>query len=70
MFVQLNPSIPVEVVGKGSGECIAWLDYGPEHDLLWLVFLDSDGTPWLVPNYDIRALRNYSLGRNLDKISR
>lgn len=63
MIIQLNPSIPVEVIDKGSGECLAWFDYGKEDHLLWLVALDSDGSVWLVPNPEIRLLQNYSIGR-------
>lgn len=64
-MLQLNPSIPVEVVGKGYGEAIGWLDYGKEDHLLWVVALDSNGEVWTVPNTDIRFINNYSIGRKL-----
>jgi hypothetical protein len=63
---QLNPSIPVSVEHKGTGECIGWIDYGPEHDLLWGVAFDSTGEVWWVPNPMVRFIKNYSLHRNLD----
>lgn len=62
-FLQLNPSIPVEVLGKGTGEAIFIIDYSPEFNLLWVVALDSNGEVWTVPNQDIRFIKNYSLGR-------
>lgn len=66
MFFRLNPTIPVEVLEKGSGEALAWLDYSSEHDLMWVVGLDRNGEVWCVPNYQVRLLKNYSVGRNLE----
>jgi hypothetical protein len=65
-FTQLNPSIPLNVLGKGHAEAIAVIDYGPEHDLLWVSILDSNGEIWCVPNKDVRGIANYSIGRHLD----
>lgn len=65
MILQLNPSLPVEVVGKGQGECVGWIDYSKEDDLLWIVAMDKTGEVWSVPNRDIRFIKNYSIGRNL-----
>jgi len=64
MILQLNPSIPVEVVGRGYGEAVILIDYSKEDDLLWVVALDSNGEIWSVPNKDIRFIKNYSIGRN------
>ncbi len=69
MILQLSPSIPVSVTGtdlfpNGSGECVGWIDYSKEDDLIWIVFMDSTGESWLVPNKYIRAIRNISIGRN------
>lgn len=66
MILQCNPSIPVEVIGKGTGETLFLIDYGAEWNLLWVVGLDSTGEIWTVPNSDIRLIKNYSLGRNLE----
>lgn len=33
-MLQLNPPIPCETP-KGSAFCIAFIDYGQEHDTLW-----------------------------------
>lgn len=67
MMLQLNPSIPVEVIGKGTGECVGWIDYSKEDDLMWIVALDSDGKVWTVKNSQIRFIKNISLGRTFDK---
>ncbi len=70
MILQLNPSIPIEVIGKGTGEAIFLLDYSKEDNLMWIIALDSDGSVWTVPNPDIRFIKNYSLGRNFDKLKK
>jgi len=62
MLLQLNPTIPV-VTPKGKGMAQAIIDYGPEHDLIWVVFQD-DGECWSWKNQDIRAERNITLGRD------
>lgn len=62
-LTQLNPSIPVNVKDKGSGEAIFILDYGKEDHVLWAVAMDNSGEVWWVPNPDIRLLKNYSIGR-------
>lgn len=62
-IVQLNPSIPVHVVGKGSGEAVGWMDYGKEDHLIWIVAMDESGEVWCVPNPEIRFMPNFSIGR-------
>lgn len=62
-MLQLNPSLPVFVVGRGKGEAIGWLDYGKEDNLIWVVAMNDSGEVWCVPNPDIRLLTNYSIGR-------
>jgi hypothetical protein len=39
------------------------IDYGPETDLLWVVFMDQDGACWSVPNPEVRMRFNWSMGR-------
>ena len=64
MMIQLNPSIPVLVVSKDvTGECVGWIDYSKEDDLLWIVALDTTGEVWIEPNNNIRLIKNYSIGR-------
>lgn len=63
MFTQLNPTIPVEVIGKGKGYAIAVIDYGQEHHLLWVVVLDDSGEIWTTPNPQVRVQSNWTMGR-------
>jgi len=65
----LSPSIPVVVTSKqfAKAQCVGWIDYSPEHDLLWICALDADGTVWIVPNKEIRLQTNWSLGRKETK---
>lgn len=62
MTIQLNPPIPVDVLGKGEGYAVGWIDYSQEHDLFWVVFLDNREC-WIVPNKEVCACRNWSLER-------
>ncbi|MGG5817648.1 hypothetical protein [Falsiroseomonas sp. HW251] len=62
MILQLDPPLPL-VTPKGKGLAHFLLDYGAESHLLWVVFLDSDGSCWTVPNSEIRIEANWSIGR-------
>lgn len=69
MIVQLNPSIPVTVTSKDNrpGECIAMIDYGPEHHIMWGVAFDDTGEVWWTPNPEIRLHPNWSLERRFKR---
>ena len=62
MILQLNPCIPV-VTPKGKGMAWALIDYGPEHNLMWVVAIDSSGEIWTYGNPEVRAQKNITLGR-------
>ena len=62
MLTQLNPPLPL-TTPKGDGLAHFVIDYGPEHHLLWVVFMDADGTCWTVPNPEIRIQKNWTMGR-------
>jgi len=62
MMLQLDPPIPVETP-KGKAMAVGWLDYGAEHHLLWICFIDKTGECWSYPNPEIRAQSNPSMGR-------
>ncbi len=62
MLTQLHPPLPMNTP-KGSGYAHFVIDYGPESSLLWVVFMDSDGACWSVPNEEIRMTQNWSIGR-------
>jgi hypothetical protein len=63
MITQLNPPIPV-VTPDGKGMAHIVIDYGVEHDLLWIVF-QSNGECWSWRNQDIRAQNNITIGRDI-----
>jgi hypothetical protein len=63
MFTQLNPALPLHVLEKGDGHAIGLIDYGQEHDLIWVTVLNSNGEVWCAPNPKIRFARNWSIGR-------
>lgn len=63
MFTQLDPPIPLHVLGRGDGHALAVIDYGAEHNLLWVTAIDSTGEIWCAPNPEVRMQANWSLGR-------
>jgi hypothetical protein len=63
MFTQLNPQIPVHVLGKGDGCAFAVIDYGQEHNLIWVTAIDATGEIWCAPNPKVRMQQNWTMGR-------
>ena len=64
MFTQLNPTIPVHVLGKGDGYAIGMIDYGQEHNLIWVTAIDETGELWCAPNHKVRLGKNWTMGRS------
>ena len=62
MITQLKPPLPLHTP-KGDGLAHFVIDYGPESDLLWVVFMDNDGACWSIPNPEVRMKLNWSMGR-------
>ncbi|MCW1432163.1 hypothetical protein [Novosphingobium sp. JCM 18896] len=62
-FSQLDPPIPVFVIGKGRGSAFAVIDYGPEHNLIWVTAMDETGEIWCAPNPTVRMQANWTMGR-------
>lgn len=62
MILQLDPPLPMETP-KGAGLAHFMIDYGPEHHLLWVVFMDADGTCWSISNLEVRMSENWTMGR-------
>jgi hypothetical protein len=62
MFTQLNPPIPLETP-KGAGLAYGVIDYGPDYDLLWVVFDDATGECWTWRNPQIVGVKNVTHGR-------
>lgn len=69
MFTQLDPPLPVAIIDKGPGMAFAVIDYGPEHDLLWVTALDQGGEIWCAPNPKVRMRANWTLGRDRDPVA-
>ncbi len=63
MFTQLNPPIPLHIIGKGDGHALAVIDYGQEHNLIWVTAIDETGEIWCSPNPEVRMQANWSMGR-------
>jgi len=65
MMIQLNPTVPLETP-KGRAHALFLIDYGQEHDLYWVTFLDNGGECWTFSNREVRAQANQTIGRRLD----
>ena len=61
-MLQLNPPLPV-VTPNGKAIAQMVIDYGPEHDLIWVCF-QQDSEIWCWRNQDVRAETNVTFGRN------
>ena len=63
MFTQLNPPIPLSVLGKGEGYAVGLIDYGQEHNLIWVTAINETGEIWCAPNPSVRMTKNWTMGR-------
>lgn len=61
MILQLDPPIWLQTA-QGRALAHALIDYGPDHHLLWVCFLQETGECWTVPNPEVRYDRNPTLG--------
>lgn len=61
---RIDPPIPV-VTPKGKALAHFLIDYGIENNIMWVCFQDETGECWTWPNYDIRAQKNITIGRNI-----
>ena len=69
MITRLDPPMPI-MTPKGRALAHFLIDYGPEHDLMWVCFQDDTGESWTWENAQIRARVNQTLGRtNISEIS-
>lgn len=60
-MIQLNPPIPL-ITPKGKALAHLVIDYGPEHDLIWVCF-QQNGEIWCCANQDVRADTNITFHR-------
>ena len=63
-FTQLEPTIPLHVLGRGDGYAFAVIDYGQEHNLVWVTAIDATGEIWCAPNPQVRMRANWTMGRS------
>ena len=63
MFTQLNPPLPVHVIDRGAGLAFAVIDYGVEHNLIWVTAINATGEIWCAPNPKVRLSENWTAGR-------
>lgn len=63
-ITQLNPPLPMSCP-KGEGFAHFLIDYGPESDLCWTIFITETGEVWTYANKHVRASKNITLGRTL-----
>jgi hypothetical protein len=63
-ITQLDPTIPIDTP-KGSAHAWFLIDYSTENDLFWVCAIDATGEIWILPNADIRAQKNITMGRYL-----
>lgn len=61
-MLQLDPPLPMNTP-KGEGMAHVLIDYGPESDLYWTVFITETGEIWTFSNREVRAVKNITLGR-------
>lgn len=61
-MTRLDPPIPL-MTPKGRALAHFIIDYGPEHDLMWVWFQDDTGECWTWENAQIRARVNHTMGR-------
>ncbi len=61
MMIQLQTPVPLETT-RGPGFAHFLIDYGQEHHLLWVVFLNESGECWTLPNKDVRLSPNETMG--------
>ena len=60
-MLQLHTPIPVETP-KGAAFAHLIIDYGQEHNLLFVCFLNESGESWTFPAKDVRLERNLTMG--------
>jgi hypothetical protein len=62
MILQLNPPIPLDTP-RGKAFAHVLIDYGQEHHLLWVCFIDETGECRAFQNPEVRLQHNETMGR-------
>lgn len=66
MIIQLNPPLELSTP-KGKGYAWFLIDYGLEHNLMWVVAITDTNEIWTFQNPEVRATNNITAGRNVNK---
>ena len=66
MMLQLNPPIPLDTP-KGAAFAHVLIDYGQEHYVLYVCFVNDTGECWVFPNRDVRLPKNLTMGVRVPK---
>ena len=69
MIIRIDPALPI-VTPKGKALAHFLIDYGIDHDLIWVCFQNDTGECWSWKNKEIRATENITMGRLNDHISK
>ena len=62
MIIRIDPPLPLETP-RGKGMAHFLIDYGIEHDLMWVCFINQTGECWTWRNNDIKLEKNITMGR-------
>jgi hypothetical protein len=63
-ITRLDPPLPLQTP-KGKAYAHFLIDYGIEHDLMWVCFQQDTGECWTWKNSDIRADDNLTIRRKV-----
>jgi hypothetical protein len=61
MIHRIDPPLPLDTP-RGKAFAHFLLDYGTEHNLMWICFLREDGACWTFPNPEVRLAKNDTMG--------
>lgn len=59
-LLQLDPPLPL-LTPRGPGCAHVLIDYGQEHGLLWVTFIDKTGECWTYRNQEVRLQENETM---------
>jgi hypothetical protein len=66
-MIRIDPPLPVLIRRAGGwtkAQAHFLIDYGFEHDLMFVTFVDDSRECWTVSTKDIRSQDNISVGRH------
>jgi hypothetical protein len=61
VIIELRSPLPLDTP-KGKGFCHFLIDYGQEHNLLFVCFISETGECWTFQAKDIRLEKNITMG--------